>query len=43
MKDLEGRLKAEALAGPMIELADMGLELLLRDLAQVGAFGQVLT
>jgi hypothetical protein len=42
MKDLEGRLEAEALAGPMVELADVGLKLLLGDLAQVGAFGQVL-
>jgi hypothetical protein len=42
MEDLEGRLEAEAFAGPMVELPDMGLELLVRHLAQVGAFGQVL-
>ncbi len=42
MEGLKGRLEAEAFAGPVVDLADRGTELLVRDLAQVRAFGQVL-
>jgi hypothetical protein len=42
MEDLTGGLEAEAFAGPMVDLADLRAQLLVRDLAQVGAFGQVL-
>ena len=42
MEDLERRLEAQAFAGPMVDLPDMGLKLLPGDLAQVGAFGQIL-
>ncbi len=42
MKDLEGRLEAEALAGSLIDLTDMDAQLFVGDLGQVGAFGQVL-
>ncbi len=42
MKDLRGGLEGETFAGPMVDLADMGTQLLIGDLAQVCAFGQVL-
>jgi hypothetical protein len=42
VEDLKGTLKVQALAGPVVELADIGGELLGRDLGQVGALGQVL-
>ncbi len=42
MENLQRRLEAQTFARPMVELADRGLELRMGDLAQVGAFGQVL-
>ncbi len=38
MEDHKSGLEAQAFAGPMVDLADMELKLLVRDLAQVGAF-----
>jgi hypothetical protein len=43
VEDLQGTLKVQAFAGPVVELADRGRELLGRDLGQVRALGQVLT
>jgi hypothetical protein len=42
MKDLESRLEAEALAGPVVELANKAGEFRGCDLCQVAAFGQIL-
>ena len=42
MEDFERTLEAQAFAGPMVELADVGAELFGRNERQVGAFGQVL-
>ena len=42
MKDLAGRLEAEALARSVVELADLAGEFRGSDLRQVGAFGQIL-
>jgi len=42
VEDLAGRSEAEAFAGPVVDLADIGAELFGGDLAQIGAFGQVL-
>ena len=40
--DFAGRAEAEALAGPVVDLANVGAKLFGGDLAQIGAFGQVL-
>jgi hypothetical protein len=42
MKDLAGRVEAEALTGPVVELTHIAGEFRGRDRRQVGAFGQVL-
>ncbi len=43
MENLEGASEAEALPGPVVQRADMGLELPVRDFRQIGGLGQVLT
>ncbi|MEN6338403.1 MAG: hypothetical protein ABFE01_29455, partial [Phycisphaerales bacterium] len=43
MEDLERALEAQALSGPMVELADVGAKLIAGDERQVGALRQVLT
>ena len=42
MEDFEGALEAQALPGPVVQRADMGLELPVCDFCQIGALGQVL-
>jgi len=42
MENLEGASEAQALPGPVVQRADMGLELPVCDLGQVGALGQIL-
>jgi hypothetical protein len=38
MEDLERALEAQALSGPMVELADVGAKLIAGDERQVGTF-----
>ena len=43
MKHFEGTAEAEALSGTVVQLANMGVQLLRCDPGQVGALGQILT
>jgi hypothetical protein len=42
VKDLNSGLEVQALAGPMVDPADLGAQLLVGDLGQIDALGQVL-
>jgi len=43
MKDLEGALETQALSRPMVQRTDVAAQLVIRQNAQVGVLGQVLT